>query len=76
MHNGCQSKRKKVLIARNKCIRKIVTGRRKPTQNACQAVSDGHLNSTLVLHKIPAQNRFATSIAASKGLYSFFLDLT
>ena len=31
---------------------------------------------TLVLHKIPAQNRFATSIAASKALYSFFLDLT
>ena len=31
---------------------------------------------TLVLHKIPAQNRYAASIAASKGLYSFFLDLT
>ena len=31
---------------------------------------------TLALHKIPAQNRFAASIAASKGLYSFFLDLT
>jgi len=31
---------------------------------------------TLVLHKIPAQNRFAASIAASKALYSFFLDLT
>jgi hypothetical protein len=36
---------------------------------------------TLALHKIPAQNRFAASIAASKyrrrpQLYSFFLDLT
>jgi len=28
------------------------------------------------MHKIPAQNRFAASIAASKALYSFFLDLT
>lgn len=36
---------------------------------------------TLALHKIPAQNRFAASIAASKYRrrprpYSFFLDLT
>jgi len=33
-------------------------------------------NLTPVLHKIPAQNRFAASIAASKTLYSFSLDLT
>jgi len=31
---------------------------------------------TLVMHKISAQNRFAASIAASKALYSYFLDLT
>ena len=31
---------------------------------------------TLVLHKIPAQNRCAASIAASKTLYSLFLNLT
>ena len=31
---------------------------------------------TLAFHKISAQNRFAAFIAASKGLYSFFLDLT
>ena len=30
----------------------------------------------LVLHKIPAQNRCAASIAASKALYSLFLNLT
>jgi len=35
---------------------------------------EGHF--TLVMHKISAQNRFAASIAASKALYSFFLDLT
>ena len=36
----------------------------------------GKTNYTLVSHKIAAQNRYAASIAASKALYSYFLNIT
>ena len=42
-----------------------------PTKNCNE-----HRYLTLAFHKISAQNRVAAFIAASKGLYSFFLDLT